>query len=504
MLIEITKLHKSFDENNILKGVSFVVGPKARIGLVGENGAGKSTLLKIMQGILEHDEGQVHIAKGTSIAYVPQVPNIKDSEIVRDFLSQYTDRPYKVADVLESLGVKDILTNSFGELSGGQKTKVYLARIALFEADVLLLDEPTNHLDIQGLNWLENYIKNFTGALVIISHDRYFLNNVVTEIFEIEDGGLQVFGGNYSFYREQKDIQKEAYASQYTSQQKEISRLTKASLRKKEEGNMKNMDRTNHRDNDKMTVSLRADRGSKKFHSIAKSIDSRIDHIETLDKPKKESALDIYFKPSGARNSNVVNIKNLDVGYPEQETLIHVKDFNIFYGQRIALQGENGSGKTTLIKRILEHKEHQEITVGSGVKIGYLSQDHSELLDDKTALDLLSSIKGIDKTAAYKILSQINIPPDQMKQNLSEFSSGQKTKLLLAKIMASGANFIILDEPTNHLDFQSIDIIEQALQEFKGTLLCISHDRYFLEQIGIKKYVSIQEKRIKQLKLESN
>ena len=262
---------------------------------------------------------------------------------------------------------------------------------------------------------------------------------------------------------------------------------------------MKNMDRTNHRDNDKMAVSLRADRGSKKFHSIAKSIDSRIEHIETMEKPKKESVLDLYFKPSGAKNSNVVTVEDMSIAY--DEPLFHVQSFSLLLGSKIALQGENGSGKTTFIKRILEHKEHEEISVGPGVKIGYLSQDHSELSGDTTALELLTKIEGIEITDAYKILSQINISPKQMKQKLSEFSSGQKTKLLLAKIMASGSNFIILDEPTNHLDFDSIDVIERALKEFKGTLLCVSHDRYFLEQIEISKYMSIVDGELKQMKL---
>jgi len=501
MSIEITKLHKSFDENIVLRDVSFTITPGSKIGLVGENGSGKSTLLKIIQGTLPYDEGSVQTQKNTTVSYVPQIPDIEGMQLVKDFLLQYTDRPYKAQEALDSLGVLDIFSMPFGSLSGGQKTKVYLARIALFEADVLLLDEPTNHLDLQGLVWLQNYLQNFKGALVIISHDRHFLDQVVEHIAELGDGSLLMFGGNYSFYREQKELLKKSYLNQYTSQQKEIKRLKNASLRKKDEGNKKNLDRTNHRDNDKMTVSLRADRGSKKFHSIAKSIDSRIEHIETLDKPKKESVLDIYFKPSGSQNSNVVRINDMSIGYDEE--LFFIKNFDISYKQRIALQGENGSGKTTLVKRILDHKNHEEITVGPGVKIGYLSQDHSELSNDSTALELLMSIEGVDQTAAYKILSQITISPDQMKQPLSQFSSGQKTKLLLAKIMTSGANFIILDEPTNHLDFQSIDIIEKALQEFQGTLLCVSHDRYFLEQIGINKYLSVQGKELKQLQMTS-
>ncbi len=500
MFIEVTKLHKSFNENIVLHDVSFSIAPKARIGLVGNNGAGKSTLLKIIQGLLPHDEGMVHIAKSVSVAYVPQIPDIDDSLSVRDFLMNYTDRPYKAEDVLASLGIPEVFEQTFGSLSGGQQTKIYLARIALFQADVLLLDEPTNHLDINGLTWLQSYLQEFKGALVIISHDRYFLDEVTAEIFELEDGSVSVYGGNYSFYKEQKGLQQEAYMNQYSQQQKEIRRLKNASLRKKDEGNMKNMDRTNHRDNDKMAVSLRADRGSKKFHSIAKSIDSRIEHIETMEKPKKESVLDIYFKPSGAKNSSVVSIKDMSVGYDEE--LFFIQGLDILYGQHIALQGENGSGKTTLIKRILAHAEYDQITVGSGVTIGYLSQDHLELSSEKTALELLLSIEGIDTTAAYKILSQITISPDQMKQPLSEFSSGQKTKLLLAKIMATGANFIILDEPTNHLDFQSIDIIEQALQNFRGALLCISHDRYFLEQIGVTRYLHIQDKRLAHIKPE--
>ncbi len=500
MLIEITKLHKSFDENVILDDVSFTIVPKARIGLVGENGAGKSTLLKIIQGKLDYDSGFVQTQKGITVSYVPQIPDLDPTKTVQEFLGTYTDRPYKVAEVLKTLNAENIVNKPCSELSGGQKTKIYLARIALFTADVLLLDEPTNHLDLNGLEWLQSYLKDFPGALVIISHDRHFLDEVTQEIAELEDGVLSTYGGNYSFYKEQKAIEKESYLNQYSQQQREIKRLKDASLRKKDEGNMKNMDRINHRDNDKMAVSLRADRGSKKFHSIAKSIDSRIGHIETMEKPKKESVLDLYFNPSGAKNSSVMSIQDMSIGYEHE--LFSIQDLHILYGQHIALQGENGSGKTTLLKRILAHQDHPEITLGTGVKIGYLSQDHHELSGEQTALELLLAIEDIDTTAAYKILSQINISPDQMKQYLSEFSSGQKTKLLLAKIMASGSNFIILDEPTNHLDFPSIDVIEKALQNFPGTLLCISHDRYFLEQIGITKYLSIRDGRLSHLKKE--
>lgn len=501
-LLEVTKIHKSFDEHIILRDISFSVLKKSKIGLVGENGSGKSTLLKIITGEETYNEGRVVKAKGVTIAYVPQVPEISADILVKSFLENYTDRPYKVEEALGVLGVQDILNKTFGSLSGGQKTKVYLARIALFDADVLLLDEPTNHLDIQGLDWLEEYLRGFEGAFVLVSHDRYFLDRVVGETIELEHAQLQAFGGNYSFYKEQKKILQDSYKKQYDSQKKEIQRLEKVSLDKKNEGNARNMDRKNHRDNDKMGVSLKADRGSKKSHATAKSIDSRIEHITALEKPKKESVLDVYFKPSGSRNSNVVGIENFDVAYSKDNPLFHISNFDILYGQRIALQGENGSGKTTLIKRILNNDQYEEISLGSGVKIGYLSQDHSELHTDSTAFDLLTSIEGIDKTAAYKILSQLTIHPDQMKQKLSDFSSGQKTKLLLAKIMASGANFIILDEPTNHLDFDSIDVIEKALLDFKGTILCISHDRYFLEQIGINRYVLVEGGELRVKKME--
>jgi len=491
MFIEATKLDKSFDDNVILDNASFTVSPGARIGLVGKNGSGKTTLLKMIQGLVSYEDGNLHIKKGITIAYVPQVPDITDTQTVREFLLNYSERIHKIEEVLASLRVGGILDMQFGSLSGGQKTKVYLARIALYDADVLLLDEPTNHLDLQGLRWLEEYLRRFKGAFVVISHDRFFLDKTVTEIIELEGGVIQNYGGNYSSFREQKQIQQDAHVHSYESQQKEIKRLRQSVRSQRDEGNRKNHNRVNTRDNDKYTAHYFADRSSNKLHNAAKGIESRISQVEMIEKPEKDSVLDLYFKPSGAQNSNVITVTDMEIGY--DSILFNIDSMSVNYGNRIALQGENGSGKTTLISKILQHQDHSEISVGPGVKIGYLSQDHSELDEGKTAFQLLTSIDGVDATAAYKILSQINILPDQMKQSLGEFSSGQKTKLLLAVIMASGSNCIILDEPTNHLDFQSIDVIERALSDFKGTILCVSHDRYFLDQIGITKYMTIEE-----------
>jgi len=496
MYIEVIKLNKYFNENKVLDDVSFTVAQGDRIGLVGENGSGKTTLFKIMQGLLSNDGGSVNVKKGSKIAYVPQVPDIDDETSVLDFLMPFTDLQYKIEEVLVTLGVADILEKEFGHLSGGQKTKVYLARIALHDADVLLLDEPTNHLDEEGLEWLENFIKRFKGAMMIISHDRFFLDQTVKEILELKNGEVESFGGNFTLYQEQKRIQKEAYANQYETQQKEMKRLKKSSRERKEEGNKRNADRTNLRDNDKFGVNIIADRASQKAHRSGKSMEVRMDRTEVMDKPEKDSALDMYFTPSGAQNSNVVWVRDLKVGF--DETLFTVRSLDITYGDRISLKGQNGSGKTTLIKNILKSADHDEIKVGPGVKIGYLSQDHSGLVLGDTAIDLLTSIEGVDKTAAYKVLSQIKIPPEQMKQELKSFSEGQKTKLLLAKIMAEGANFIILDEPTNHLDFEAIDIIESAIRDFPGTLLVVSHDRYFLKSIGITKYLYIEGNKMRE------
>lgn len=496
MFITATKLYKSFDSVHVLSDVSFSIDAGARIGLVGKNGSGKSTLLQIIAGTVASDDGNVLLHKGTTVNYVPQIPTIADDCTVRDFLADYTDRPHRVDEVLQSLSFGDTGDKACGTLSGGQKTKIYLARIALYEADVLLLDEPTNYLDLAGLEWLQNYLRTYKGAILVVSHDRYFLDKTVNQIFEIENECLTVYGGNYSHYHEQKAIKTQAYVNEYESQQKELKRLKKSAVRQNYEGNRHNADRKNLRDNDKYSANYFADRASNKLHSAGKNIESRIGHIDMLEKPKKESVLDIYFKPSGARNSDVITVEDMSIGYGGEVDLFHIDSLRVTYGQRVAIQGDNGSGKTTLIKQILQHDAHDEITVGSGVRIGYLSQDHSQLVDNQTAIESLIKIEGIDQTQAYKILSQIEVSPAQAHQKLSDFSSGQKTKLLLARIMVSGANCIILDEPTNHLDFQSIDVIEQALRDFIGTLIVVSHDRYFLKEIGITRYLSIQDGRL--------
>ena len=499
MLIQASNISLSFEENHVLSDISFTIAQNSRIGLVGVNGSGKTTILKLLLEKISPDTGDVLVAKGCTIGYVPQVVALDPEQTVGEFLAPYAERPYLVDEALTSLATLEIKDQKIGELSGGQTTKVYLARIALFKADVLLLDEPTNHLDLVGLDWLAQYVKNYDGAVVLVSHDRQFINDTVSEIFEIERGTLTVYGGDYSFYREEKGIQAEATLLHYESQQKEKRRLTKVMRDQKDEGNRKNLDRTNHRDNDKMAASYHADRSSIKIHSAAKNTESRIGRMDLMEKPEKDKTFDLYFKPSGAQNSNVVSIKELSLAF--DALLLTINDLDILYGQRIALQGANGSGKTTLIKNILNHTSHDEIQVGPGVIIGYLSQNHAELLAYTSAHHLLTSIEGVEETDAYKILSKVKIDPEHMKQDISTLSSGQKTKLLLARIMVTGANFIILDEPTNHLDIEAIEVIEQALAEFKGTLLVISHDRYFLNQIGITSYLLIEDQKLKRTSL---
>ncbi len=489
MLIQAIQLQKTYDTKEILGGVSFALSPKEKIGLIGKNGSGKTTLLKILAQKEDFDDGELSVGKTIQIGYVPQVPDVSDGMTVFDLLSQGNKLRHEIEKVLEELRIGDVVDSRLDQLSGGQVTKVYLARIALVTADVLLLDEPTNHLDMEGLRWLESYLARYEGSVVVISHDRYFLDQVVSQVWELVDGEIQVFGGNYTFYREQKEIQKQSELDTYQNQQKEVRRLKKVVKDKKQDAQRRNSDRLNERDNDKYTAHYFADR-STNIAAGAKAIETRLSHMTEVKAPAKESTLSLFFEP-GSSSKKVVTIEDHVVMAPDGRELCTIKDWSVLSGDVIALQGDNGSGKTTLVESIIDHNSYDTIKVGGSIKIGYLSQTHYDLDDEKGVLEVLMSIEGIDKTQAYKIMFQISFAVDQAYQLVADLSPGEKTKLALARIMASGASLIMVDEPTNHLDFSSIKVLEDVLRDYRGTLLCISHDRYFLEQIGVTKYARI-------------
>ncbi len=452
MNILISHLSKSFGGQEILKDISFTINEGEKVGLLGKNGSGKSTLFKILMGEEAPDDGHVSIQpKSAQIGYLPQVIN--------------GDNP----------------------LSSGQKLKKQFRELLTARPDMLLLDEPTNHLDWQGLLWLEKSVKSFQGPVLLVSHDRCFLDRVVDKILELENGEIRVYGGNYSLYKQQKQIEQETHAQRYEKQKKEIEKLQKALVAKRQTVQKSETKAAPTKDKDKFAAFFFANRVGRKFGRQIQALESRLENMERIDKPEPNWELKALFKPKQESSQTVVQIKI--VSYKK---ILSSVSLVIQRGQRLALIGDNGSGKTTLIKLILGQLEADsgEIIIGNGVQIGYLSQEHQELASDKIVLEELAS-ENIDKTESYKLLRRFLLPSEKINQSVRSLSSGEKAKLLLAKIMTCGANFIILDEPTNHLDIPSREAIEEALANYEGTLLVVSHDRYFLDRIDINRILNI-------------
>lgn len=460
MHIQVSKLSKSYGGQEVLKDVSFAINSGEKVSLLGKNGSGKSTLFKILMNEEIPDTGHVTFnPKNVQIGYLTQVADDNDP------------------------------------LSSGQKLKKKFREILISKPDVLLLDEPTNHLDWQGMQWLEKEVMAFSGPILIVSHDRYFLDKVVNKILELENGEIKVYGGNYSLYKQQKQIELESHLRNYEKQQKQIQKLQADLLEKRNTVQKSGSDAPPTRDKDKFAASFFANRVGRKFGKQIQALENRIESIDKIDKPQPNWELKALFKPKRESSQTVVQVKSVNY-----KNIFRDISLIIQKGQRLALIGDNGSGKTTLIKLILGQivPDNGEINIGNGVQIGYLSQEHQELNSDQIVLDELAS-ENVDKTESYKLLRRFLLPTEKINQPVKLLSSGEKAKLLLAKIMTSGANFIILDEPTNHLDIQSREAIEEALAHYPGTLLVVSHDRYFLERIGTTDSVKLKNSELTKL-----
>jgi len=499
MYIQASKVHKEYSDRDILAEVSFTISDGERVGLVGENGSGKSTLLKIIAGVTDADSGSVIInPKGISVGYIPQAPDISSDRSVKAILLIPEVEEYQVLRALEKIGIEDLINRNIGSLSSGQRTKVYLARLLVADPDILLLDEPTNHLDVESLEWLENYLVNYPGIVLLVSHDRRFLDNTVSKILELESGDVKSYGGNYSFYRSQKELEDESYEREFEKQQQIIKKLEKEIIRKKEKiQSLEKSDRPT-KDHDKFAATFFANRASRKLAGGAKSLESRLAQMDLVKKTEPDLHLKALFQPKIQSGYSVINVEGVSKSYGNNMILNDVT-FSVHRGQKIALMGPNGSGKSTLIKIITGEMtpDTGKIEIGSNVRIGYLSQDHAELSSKKSVLEELTSQSGIDRTDAYRLLRKFLLPIDKIGQSVETLSSGEKSKLLLAEIMVSGANLIILDEPTNHLDIPSREAIEEAIANYEETLIVVSHDRYFVDRIGITDYIEVKDGQIK-------
>ena len=510
MILSCSNITKSFGDNDILKHISFHIEEHEKAAVVGINGAGKSTLLKIMIGELAPDEGSVTVSKGSTIGYLAQHQDLEGAETIYDALlevkrpilemeeqlrrlelemksasgdeleaklAQYgrLNHEFEMANgyacrseitgVLKGLGFEeDEFTKPITALSGGQKTRVSLGKLLLTKPDILLLDEPTNHLDMESIAWLETYLKSYTGAVLIVAHDRYFLDRVVTKIVELDNGVGTVFLGNYSAYSDKKAMLRDAQIRAYLNQQQEI------------------------RHQEAVITKLKSFNREKSIRR-AESREKMLEKIERIDKPVEvNDSMDIRLEPDVVSGNDVLTVKDLRKSFGSQLLFEHV-DFEVKRGERIAIIGNNGTGKTTLLKIInrMLPADTGEIRLGSKVHIGYYDQEHQVLHMEKTLFDeIQDTYPTMNNTQIRNTLASFLFTGDDVFKLIRDLSGGERGRVSLAKLMLSDANFLLLDEPTNHLDITSKEILESALNRYTGTVLYVSHDRYFINRTATR------------------
>lgn len=505
MILACQNISKSFGTDTIIQNVSFHVEDNEKTAIVGINGAGKSTLLKIIVGELAPDSGEVTVAKGKTIGYLAQYQDKDSNETIynevlhtcdaliekeeklrkmeedmqhvsADELEKYMEQYNRfshafeleggltfrseINGVLKGLGFSE---NDFGkkmsELSGGQKTRVALGRLLVTKPDIIMLDEPTNHLDMASIAWLENYLLNYKGAVIIVAHDRYFLDRIVTKVVEISRHTATVFSGNYTAYARQKEIQRESLLRQYYNQQREIKHQEEVISKLKSFNREKSIKR-------------------------AESREKALDKIERIEKPIDEKTdMHITLEPEITSGNDVLSVKGLSKSY--EHKLFSNIDFQIKRGEKVALIGNNGTGKTTILKIIngIVDADAGEIKLGSNVEIGYYDQEHQNLDPDKTLFDeIADAYPNLKATKIRNVLAAFLFTEDDVFKRIRDISGGERGRVSLAKLMLSNANFLILDEPTNHLDIMSKEILESAINSYTGTVLYVSHDRYFINK----------------------
>ena len=514
MLIQLNNVTKNFVVNEVFSNVKMEINDKDRIAIVGRNGAGKSTLLKIISGEIDFDNGERTVSKDTTIGYLSQEFIVREdlsiyeemitcfNEIIElekelerisyeltseniesnpGLLDKYdrlqnqvlTHKDYhyksKIDSVLYGLDFdKEVFDKKISTFSGGEKTRLSMAKLLLSEPDLLILDEPTNHLDMENVAWLENYLSSYNGAIVIVSHDRYFIDKVVNVVYNLEFGKLKKYVGNYSNFLRQYEEDYEKNLKEYVSQQKDIKRL--------EEFVQKNIARAS-------------------TSKMAKSRQKVLDKMEIIDNPRKDDkAAKIEFRIKEQSGRDVLIINDLQVGYEEQVGQKY--NFSVYKGDRLAIVGKNGIGKSTLIKTIAKKQKKLggNIQYGSKVSLGYYDQKQAEFESSKTILnELWDEYPLMIEAEVRTVLGRFLFRGDDVLKIVRDLSGGEKARLQLAKLMLEKNNLLILDEPTNHLDITSKQVLEEALENYEGTILFVSHDRYFINKIANKVFDITEE-----------
>ena len=503
--ISLNKINKNYGFNSVLNDLSFDIKSGERASLIGSNGCGKTTTLRLIMGIEQPDSGSLSVRRGSKIGYLTQIPPLEGDDVlardvylrgikdlielenkINEFINNMNSSEkdikelsrlqeefrikggYLLKEKIEKVkhGFKlseSVLNTKYNLLSGGEKTIVNLASLVLSEPDILLLDEPTNHLDIETLEWFEEYLNNYKGALLLVSHDRYFMDRVCNKIICIENGHEDIYYGNYSYYLDESDKRFLLQMQKYKNQQKEIKAIKEAIIRLKEWG-------------------AKADNPI--FFRRAASMEKRLERMEKIDKPVEKKDLKINLSTLERSANWVLDIKNLDLQI-DTKSLLEKSNMNVYFKERVCLMGKNGCGKTTLIKNIMNNT-HESIKIGVNVSIGYIPQEIRFQDEELTIYEYMRSIFVGSESELRSKLSRFYFGEESISKKLKSISGGEKVRIKLLELILKKSNFLILDEPTNHIDIDTREILEDALLDFDGSILFISHDRYFINKIATK------------------
>lgn len=512
----VNKIAKMYGGNAIFEDISFEIKEKERVGLVGRNGSGKTTLIRLLAGEETPDAGKIHWKKDAAIGYLMQIPDYHDATTTKDVLKvafssllemeekmkkleaemgmetnadklqkliieygnvqdQYAmnggyEIESNIEKIVHGLNIQRLLDQPFSKLSGGEKTKVGLGLMLLKQPDLLLLDEPTNHLDLMAVEWLGNFLREYSGTVLVISHDRYFLDEVVNKVIDLEDGEVTTYHTNFTGFVKEKEEKLLREFQAYEEQQKKIKKMKEAIKRLREWAN-------------------RANPPNADLHRRARNMERALERMEKINRPiLNPKKMNLEVDASDRSGKDVILLK--DVSKSFDKLLFKDVNMHLSYQDRAAIIGENGTGKSTLLKLILQQLDPDKgvVQVGSNVKIGYLSQNIFSTLKDETVIETFRDEVKVTEGEARGILARFMFYGYAVFQKVSKLSGGERMRLRLAQLMYQDINLLVLDEPTNHLDIESREVLEEALEDFQGSLLAVSHDRYFLNKLFGKIY----------------